>query len=209
MAGTVAGLATVAIVGTTIFVGLIAALHVLRPETDAISRPTSEYAVGRFGYLMTLAFVALSLATWSLVIGLRRNLSKPAQSLIGLNLLKVFGIGLLVAATFPIDLEGAPQTLAGTIHAINGPISFLSLTVGTNLVSRRFKLDARWLPIHRLASVLALIMIPEFIAGGVAAARETGGGLAQRILVVTFSAWFLVVAIRLRANAREPLPSGA
>jgi hypothetical protein len=204
-AKSVAGLATVAIIGTAIFVVLIAALHFLSPEMNPIERRTSEYAVGPFGYLMTLAFVAMSLATWSLVIGLRRNLSKPAISPLGLGFLGVFGIGLLVAATFPTDLEGAPQTLAGTIHSINGSIAFLSLTVGTNLVSRRLKLDARWLPIHRVASVLALIMIPEFIAGGVAAARETGGGIAQRILLVTFSAWFFVVALRLRANAREAL----
>ena len=198
----IAGLATVAIVGTSLFLALIAALHFLKMEMNPIDRPTSEYAVGRFGYLMTLAFVCMSAATWALIMGLRRDLSGPAQSPLLLGLLGVFGTGLLVAASFPIDLDGAPQTLAGTIHSINGPIVFLCLTVGTNLVSRRFNLDGRCLPIHRIASVLALIMIPLFIAGGVAAARETGAGIAQRILLVTFSAWFLLVAQRLRANAK-------
>jgi hypothetical protein len=154
-----------------------------------------------------LIFVALSLSTWALVIGLHRDLSKPAQSRLGLGLLGVFGIGLLVAATFPIDLDGAPETLAGTIHAINGPLIFLSLIVGTNLVSRRFKQDVRWRPIHRVASVLALIMIPEFVAGGLAASRETGAGIAQRILVLTFVAWFVLTALRLRANTTETAAS--
>jgi hypothetical protein len=46
-------------------------------------------------------------------------------------------------------------------------------------------------------------MIPEFVAGGLAAARETGAGVAQRILVVTFATWFVLTALQLRANARE------
>jgi hypothetical protein len=143
-----------------------------------------EYAVGPYGYLMTLAFVAMSVSTWALVIGLRRDLSEPARSRLGLGLLGVFGIGLLVAASFPADLEGAPQTLHGTIHTISGALTFLSVVIGTNLVSRRLKQDERWQPIHRFASVLALIMIPVFLAGSAAAARETGGGIAQRILLV-------------------------
>lgn len=198
----IAVLATVAVVGTVSFVALIALLHFLSPDFDPIERPTSEYAAGPFGYLMTLAFVSLSLSTWALVIGLHRDLVEPARSRLGLSFLGVWGIGLLVAAAFPIDLEGAPQTLAGTVHKINGPLTFLSLIVGTNLVSRGFKHDARWRPIHRFASVLALIMIAEFVAGGAAAARETGAGIAQRILAVTLATWFVVTALRLRANAR-------
>ena len=202
----VAALATVSIVGTVCFVALIVALHVLSPDFNPIERPTSEYAKGPFGYLMTLAFVSLSLSTWALVIGLRRDLSGPAQSRLGLGFLGVFGIGVLVAATFPIDVEGAPQTLAGIIHAINGPLTFLSLVVGTNLVSRGFKRDVRWRPIYRFASVLALIMIVEFVAGGLAAAMETGAGIAQRVLVATFATWFLLTALRLRTNATETPP---
>jgi hypothetical protein len=198
----VAILATIAIVGAVCFVALIAVLHFLSPDFDPIERPTSEYAAGPFGYLMTLAFISMSLSTWALVIGLHRDLSEPARSRLGLIFLGVWGIGLLVAATFPIDLEGVPETVAGTIHSINGPIAFLSLIVGTNFVSRGFKHDVRWRPIYRAASVLAFIMIVEFVAGGAAAARETGAGIAQRILVVTLATWFVVAALRLRANAR-------
>lgn len=202
-------LATVSIIGTAYFVAVIAALHFLSPEFDPIQRRTSEYAVGPYGYLMTSAFVALSVSTWALVIGLRRDLSEPARSRLGLGLLGVFGIGLLVAATFPTDLEGAPQTLAGTIHTINGALAFLSLVIGTNLVSRRLEHDERWRPIHRVASMLALIMIPVFLAGGAAAARETGGGIAQRILLVIIATWFVLIAMRLRSNATQAVAARA
>jgi hypothetical membrane protein len=199
-------LATVSIIGTAVFVVLIAALHFLSPDFDPIQRRTSEYAVGPFGYLMTLAFIAMSVATWALVIGLRQHLAEAARSRLGLGLLAVFGIGLLVAATFPTDLEGAPQTLAGTIHSINGALTFLSVVIGANLVSRRLKHDEKWQPTHRVAWVLALIMIPVFLAGGAAAARETGGGIAQRILLVTIATWFVLIAMRLRSNAKQTAP---
>ena len=194
-------MATVSLIGTAIFVVLIAALHFLSPEFDPIQRRTSEYAVGPYGYLMTSAFFALSVSTWAQVIGLRRDLSKPARSRLGLGLLGVFGIGLLVAAAFPPDLEGAPQTLPGTVHTINGALTFLSVVVGANLVSRKLKHDNKWQPTHRIASVVALIMIPVFLATGAAAARETGGGIAQRILLVTIAAWLVLIAMRLRLNA--------
>ena len=51
-------------------------------------------------------------------------------------------------------------------------------------------------------------MIPEFLAGGLAAARETGAGIAQRLLVVTFAAWFLLMAMRLRKTATQTAAQG-
>ena len=107
----------------------------------------------------------------------------------------------MVAATFPIDAEGTPQTLAGTIHGINGPLTFLCPTIGMNFVSRAFTSDARWRQIHRFAVAIALLMIPEFVVGGVASARGSGAGLVQRLLILTFAIWFLLVASQLRSHA--------
>jgi hypothetical protein len=194
-------LATVAALGTGYFVVVIAALHFLRPDINPVERPTSEYAIGPFGYLMTSAFISLSLGTWALVVGLHRDLSGSGRYRVGLGFLGVWGIGLLVAATFPIDVEEAPSTLAGTIHRINGPLTFLSMVVGTNLVSRGFKHDVRWRPIYWFAAALALLMIAEFVASGLTAARGSGAGIAQRVVLVTLATWFLITAARLRSNA--------
>ena len=197
-------LATIALVGTTYFAVAIVAMHFLSPDISPTQRPTSEYAVGPFGYVMTAAFISLSLGSGALVLGLLRDLPAAGIHRVGLVFLAVWSVGLLVAAAFPIDLDGAPETLAGTIHSINGPMTFLSLVIGTNLVSRGFKHDENWRPIHRFAFVLSLLMIPEFVAGGLAAARESGAGIAQRVLIVTFATWFLVASARLRSNAVAP-----
>ena len=74
----VASIATVALVGIAYFVVIIVALHVLRPDLNPIQRPTSEYAVGPYGWLMTSAFFSMSVASWALVFGLYQGVSQPA-----------------------------------------------------------------------------------------------------------------------------------
>jgi Protein of unknown function (DUF998) len=198
----VARIVTVAFVGITYFVVIIIALHFLRPDLNPIQRPTSEYAVGPFGWLMTSAFFSMSVASWALVIGLSQGVSQPARSRIGLGLVGLWGVGVLIAMFFPIDLDGAPQTMSGTIHAINGPLTFLSLTVGVILISRRFKHDETWCPHHRSTLILSLVMLMAFIGAPLAIATESGfAGLAQRMYLVTFVTWFLLTATRLRSVA--------
>ena len=88
------------------FALVIVAMHFIRPDINPIERPTSKYAVGPFGYLMTSAFLSLSVGTWALVLGLRRDLRHSSPFRIGTTFLALWGVGLLVAATFPIDPEG-------------------------------------------------------------------------------------------------------
>ena len=197
-----ARIATVAIVGIAYFAAVIVALHFLRPDLDPLSRPTSEYAVGPYGFLMTSAFFSMSLASFALVIGLYQGVSRPARSRIGLGLLGIWAAGVLVAMIFPIDVEGAPQTTSGTIHGINGPLAFLSLTAGAILVSRRFEHDETWRPLHRTALILSLIMLAVFIATFVNIVTGSGyAGLCQRIFLAAFVTWFLLTAARLRSIA--------
>jgi uncharacterized membrane protein YozB (DUF420 family) len=203
----VSRIATVAIVGIAYFAVIIVALHFLRPDLNPLSRPTSEYAVGPYGFLMTSAFFSMSLASFALVIGLYQGVSQRARSRIGLALLGIWAVGVLIAMIFPIDPEGAPQTISGTIHRINGPLTFLSLTAGTILVSRRFKQDEKWRPFHRTALILSLVMLAVFIATFVNIATGSGfAGLCQRIFLAAFVTWFFLTATRLRSIAAGSVP---
>ena len=192
----------VALVGIAYFALIIVALHFLRPDLNPLSTPTSEYAVGPYGFLMTSAFFSMSLASFALVIGLYQGVSQGARSRFGLALLGIWAVGVLIAMIFPIDPEGAPPTTSGTIHGINGPLAFLSLTAGTILVSRRFKQDEKWRPLHRTALILSLVMLAVFIATFVNIATGSGfAGLCQRIFLAAFVTWFFLTATRLRSIA--------
>jgi hypothetical protein len=43
---------------TTLFLVLLAALHLFKPELDPSWHVISEYAIGRYGWLMVLAFLS-------------------------------------------------------------------------------------------------------------------------------------------------------
>ena len=192
---------TIALAAIAYFVVTLTILHFLRPDLDPISQVTSEYAVGPYGFLMTSAFFSMSLASWALIIGLYQGIPGPARSRLGLALLGLWAMGLLIAMIFPIDADGAAQTTAGTIHAINGPLIFLSLTVSVILVSQRFKYDAIWRPFHPLARLLSLVMLAEFISVPLAMVTKSGlAGLAQRFFLITFVTWFILTAARLRSD---------
>lgn len=197
-----AGIATITIVGAIYFAGIIVALHFVRADYDPVAVTTSHYAVGPYGFLMTSAFFSMSLASLALVVGLYLAMSPQTRSRFGLGLMAMWGLGVLVAMVFPIDPEGAPQTISGTIHRVNGPIAFLSVTAGTILVSLRSRQDERWRPISWPALALSVVMLAAFVGTFLSLQTESGlGGLTHRIQLAALVTWMLLMAVRLRSVA--------
>ena len=58
--------AAVAIACFLVVLGALLALHLLRPEFDPLTHRLSEYAIGPYGFLMTLAFAAAGLGLLAL-----------------------------------------------------------------------------------------------------------------------------------------------
>jgi hypothetical protein len=201
-----AGIATMALVGVAYFVVAIIVLHFLRPDLNPIQRPTSEYAVGPYAWLMTSAFFSLSAASWALIIGLYQGVAQPARSRIGLGLLGVWAVGLLIAMLFPTDPGGVALTITGMIHQSAGPPTFLSLTAGMILVSWRFKQSEKWRPFHRPALILSAVFLLAFVATFLSFVTGSGLlGLAQRIALATAVVWISLTATRLRSMALGPV----
>jgi len=192
---------TIALICIAYFAFAIVALHFLRPDLNPLSRPTSEYAVGEYGFLMSTAFFSMSVASFSLLIGLYKGISKPAQSRIGLILLGIWGTGVLVAMMFPINREGTDLTTVNIIHRTNGPLIFLCLSVGAVLISRRVRLDDKWQSFYRTALTLSLIMLALFFITGANIAAKSGfEGLCQRTFLLVFVTWFISMNLHLRST---------
>ena len=192
---------TIALICIAYFAFAIVALHFLRPDLNPLSRPTSEYAVGEYGFLMSTAFFSMSVASFSLLIGLYKGISKPAQSRIGLILLGIWGTGVLVAMMFPINREGTDLTTVNIIHRTNGPLIFLCLSVGAVLISRRVRLDDKWQSFYRTALTLSLIMLALFFITGANIATKSGfEGLCQRTFLLVFVTWFISMNLHLRST---------
>src|SRR5918998_161907 len=110
-----AGLVSAAAGGT--FVLLLGTVHVVQPELDPTWRFLSEYALGRGGWLMTAAFVALAVSLLAGVVTVARSV-RTWPGRVGLALLVVAAVGILLAAAFPTDPIAVPvaaQTTAGRL----------------------------------------------------------------------------------------------
>jgi hypothetical protein len=194
----------ISLTGIIIFAILIIILHFLRPDLDPLQRPTSEYAVGNYGYLMTVAFFCMSMASFALVMSLNKTMHGRAKSGIGLVLLTIWAFAVLIAMLFPIDPEGALPTTTGKIHKTNGPVGFLCLALGVLLVSSRFKHDENMRSLHPITIILSLLMLLIFLSVGLSFRMELGFiGLLQRIYLIIVIIWFLLTLSRLYRTVRK------
>jgi hypothetical protein len=197
-------LALLAIVGIADFLLNIAALHFLRPDVNPVLEPMSNYAVGPYGFLLTAADIGGGLAALALTFGLYWGIAPPGRSYVGLFLLGLYGVSVLLAGIFPIDVGGEATTV-GTIHNIVGNISFFAFPIAVILLSLGMGKDERWrslrLPALALAGVVVLTVILTMVGFNIG----IGFGVTQRIANVAALVWMLVVALHLRSVAQGAL----
>jgi hypothetical protein len=195
----VAWLALVAIGGIVYFVVAVVVLHVLRPEYNPINHAVSNYAVGPYGYLMTVAFYALALSLLALVLGLTRSVTSTTVSRVALLLLCLASIGMVVMGIFPGDVHALhpPATITGVIHWTAAGVSFLSIMIAAFLLSHCFKAEEHWQVFQRPAFALALAMVVALLLYGMLALIGWIG-IGQRIYIAVSLVWLLLMAVRLR-----------
>src|ERR671911_69713 len=136
--------ALLAFAGAFTFAVLLVALHFIKPELDPSWHFISEYAIGRYGWMMVLAFLSLALGYVGLFVAIRSQL-RTITGRIGLALLLVSALGLIIAAVFttdPITVSEDALTTEGTLHNMGGTLGMampfaLGSLAGDWLVFRR------------------------------------------------------------------------
>jgi hypothetical membrane protein len=197
-------LAILTIVGIAVYLLNLAALHFLRPDVNPMLDPVSTYAVGPYGFLFTVADIGLGLAALALTFGLYLSIAPPGRSYVGLFLLGLYGVSVLLAGIFPIDVGGEATTF-GIIHNIFGNISFFGFPIAVILMSLGMGKDERWRTFRRPALALSLVVVLTVILTIVGSNLGIGYGVTQRIFNVTALAWMLLVALHLRSLAQGAL----
>jgi hypothetical protein len=187
------------------FLGLLVALHLLRPELDPSWRLVSEYVGGNFGALMVAAFALSALGCLALVVALWQHLRSP-PGMVGALVLVVSAVALAVAAIFPTDpILTAPSDLSqtGQIHLAGAGLSMVSFPVAALLIVVALGRATRYRPIRRrmwlltAATWVALAVLVVVLAG----ALETGFGpevaigWPHRALLLADSVWLLTIAL--------------
>jgi hypothetical membrane protein len=197
-------LALLALVGIAVKFLTIAALHFLRPDVNPVLEPISNYGVGPYGFLLTVADIGSIFATLALVFGLYLGIRPPGRSYVGLFLLALCGVSELLAGIFPIDV-GGEATTAGTIHNIVGNVWFFCFPIAAILLSLRMGKDERWRSFRRPALALSIVIVLTVILTIAGFNLGIGFGVTQRIANVAVVVWMFVVALHLRSVAQGAL----
>jgi hypothetical membrane protein len=198
----VLALLTIGGIATSLF--NLTALHFLRPDVNPVLEPISNYAVGPYGFLFTAADIGGGLAALALTFGLYLSIAPPGRSYVGLFLLGLYGVSVLLAGIFPIDVGGEATTF-GIIHNIVGNISFFGFPIAVILLSLGMGKDERWRSFRRPALALSLVVVLTAILTIVGSTLGIGFGVTQRIFNVAALVWMLAVALHLRSVARGTL----
>jgi hypothetical membrane protein len=179
-----------------------------RDEYSPLAEPVSALEAGPNGWVQQANFVVFGLLALAFAVGLHRGVRRSRAGVVGPALLFVSGIGLLLAAIFPLREDAAGLTYDPGGHAVAGVMFFLSSAVGLIAVSRRLAGDPRWRHIATYTLGAGLVALAGFVVMGVLAIPDDAplhdwAGLAQRvvILVVLFPTR-IVLSLQLLKVAR-------
>jgi hypothetical protein len=202
MFGILAVVAHLAFAAAALFVALVALLHVLEPEFQPSWRMISEYATGRYGWIMRVAFFAWAASCFALALALARQLPPIATALLFLE-----GIGLLGAGAFSTDLMTVPreqQSRSGRLHVLFSTLVIVGFPIAATVITANLAAHDAWASVRPfLISITALIWIStvSFVAAIVHLTRNTGAleansfsGWVQRFMVLTFVTWLMALA---------------
>jgi hypothetical protein len=186
-------------------VAILLALHVLEPEFNP-PHFISEYQLGRFGWLMSLAFFCLGAASFALCVEARQEIhTRPGR--FGTWGLLIIGLAYFCAGIFPPDPK---WSLGSLLHGIGGLVVIFGSPMVFTLVSKGFVRNEAWAtaarPLIWIAGLTWLSLSSFYgsiIVFGIA--PPTGSivvGWTNRILITTYILWLLVAAFHIRSRRR-------
>jgi hypothetical protein len=199
--------ARVAAAAAATFVVLLVALHLINPDLDPSWRVVSEYAIGDYGWMMTLAFLVLALSCVALFVAIRAQ-ARSVGGRVGLGILLIAASGLIIAAAFPTDPITASKdalTTDGRLHALGTALG-VTFPVAAALISRSLARRSGARPSARRsllwAAGLTWIGFLAFALSVAIMLPQNDGrfgssvliGWPNRFMMLTFSVWLLIVA---------------
>jgi hypothetical membrane protein len=158
-------------------------------EFSPVAEPVSALEAGPNGWIQQLNFVVFGLLTIAFAAGLHRGLRPTRAGIAGPALLTVSGVGLLLAAAFPLREDAAGVTYDPGGHVVAGVMFFATSAVGLIILSRRMAKDPRWTNIATYTLAAGIVALTGFVLAGVFVMPEDAplhpwAGLIQRALIV-------------------------
>lgn len=169
---------------------VVAANLVQRGSYDAASEAMSNLALGRAGWLMTLAFISLGIGNLLAAAVVRRL---APRAIAGPGLLMASACTTLLSAVFQTDADGAPTTLHGTIHIALGLGSFVLVIASMTACAVTYLrsgsgrglgiASAVW-AVAELGAIIMTFLLPSSLFG-----------IGQRAILAVAISWLLTTCV--------------
>ncbi len=174
---------------------LLTALHLLSPEFDPSWRMVSEYALGDYGWVLSLMFLTWALSCVMLFFAVKSHIHTIGGK-IGLGFLLVSAVGTGMAAFFDIS---------HSLHGLAFMIGIPSLPIAAILISISLVRNQDWASARRsllwlanLPWVSIVLMVIMMFIGLSQSGGEFGPGVLigwpNRLVVLAYCGWLMVVA---------------
>ena len=194
------GWALVVLVGVVVNLVVLVAAPVLRPDLNLLEKSLSYYAVGQWGVVQAVAFVALGISSMALALALRP--AGPTSRWIWpiVFLLIISGIASLGLVWYPMDAPG-PATILGDSHQTAGTVGGVSQLAAALAFAIAVRADSAWGSLFVPALAMFLVALAGALLSQVAIWWPDLGipmGATMRLLVLPLVALWGLVALRLR-----------
>jgi hypothetical protein len=180
------------------FLAILSVLHALEPEFNP-PHLISEYQLGHFGWLMSLAFFCLGAASLALFAAARQSIG-PGR--LGTWRLLIIGVAYFCAGIFPPD----PKWFVGSLlHGIGGLVVIFGSPMVFTLVSKGFVRNEASATTTRLLiwmAALTWLSVLLFYVSIIAFRGSIFVGWTNRFLITTFVLWLLIAAFHVRSKNR-------
>jgi hypothetical protein len=182
-------------------VGLTVLLHVLEPEFDPSWRMLSEYALGRYGVLMRVTFLAMGTGVIAAAVALWR-VAGPWS--LGLVLVAIGPLGAAFVDTDPITTPRAQVSRRSNIHAALGALFILGFPLAATVAGIGAAGDRAVGPILAWASVVPWIMLAWFLWTSLRYAQpdavsgpDVRIGWPNRVSILVYLGWVALAAVSM------------
>jgi hypothetical protein len=210
-------LATASAITAAAFVAILVVLHLIEPEFDPSWRFISEYQLGAWGWLMSVAFLCLAASAATLLFAVRTQI-RTVGGRTGLGLLGLCALAFVVAAAFRTDpLLAETGSVPGLIHntaaALGGfvPLAayLIAWSLARNITWRPYRRTLWWVTLPAIIGNVAAFAQNAIIASaGAEFGPATAIGWPNRVLIVGFAVWMLGAALLVRTVAEvSPEPT--
>lgn len=196
---------------------LLIILIFLRPEIHTYSNTISEWAIGKSGWLMQVAFFCSALSYLFLFLSIKTYVhgrwGKIGLTLLFICFIGTVGVGIFVTDPYPPDFT----IITTLIHVISGGLAMILLPFAALFINRNLVKNEQWKGaknILRWTTFLPLLAFIGFIAhynlfvaplGENAVGENVPIGYPPRIMFLSYHIWLIILALQyIKLNKSKP-----